>query len=432
MMRPALVVLALLATLPVAAAETLKVPSDKPTIAAAIADALPGDTILVSAGTYAESITLTGAENLTVRAKGKVFLSGGGLAVRLEDCTDVTVRGFRVDSGSGMLAVLVTGSSACTLEKLTVTAAFIGVEVIDSTDITVRDCDLLEIEIQGVFATGCTGLLVEDNTIDGDTLVGIQLGEGGGAPVTASEVSRNVLRGCSQTGILAVGGDQLLFERNVVEDGAGTGIRVGLIESTQNATILRNTVRDMGDDGIVYQGGSHVIERNKLKDLGGNAIYMVSGGTGAHQVLRNTVLRAVGTGIETQPGSPGDLIEGNTVKDVADDGIRSHGDATQVLDNLVKGSEKIGFVVAGSAGVLTDNRARTTGGNAWEIETGGHVLTDNRATKAGGHGYRVLASGNTFTGNKAKQSGEYGLSDIAGGNMYADNVFDSEDPDGLP
>jgi hypothetical protein len=50
-------------------ARVIDVPADEPTIAAAIAAALPGDTVLIEPGTYSPSVKVpAGKHDLTIRA----------------------------------------------------------------------------------------------------------------------------------------------------------------------------------------------------------------------------------------------------------------------------------------------------------------------------------------------------------------------------
>jgi pectin methylesterase-like acyl-CoA thioesterase len=72
-----------------ASPQTIDVPGDVPTIAAAVAAASPGDTILIEPGTYRPSVTVRAAKHdLTIRGvdRNTVVFDGGG---RLRDAIDV-------------------------------------------------------------------------------------------------------------------------------------------------------------------------------------------------------------------------------------------------------------------------------------------------------------------------------------------------------
>jgi hypothetical protein len=66
-----------------ALADTIRVPADQGTLQDAIDAAAPGDTILISKGTYDENPVIDNKQDLTLKAKGNVVLNcAGDLAFR--------------------------------------------------------------------------------------------------------------------------------------------------------------------------------------------------------------------------------------------------------------------------------------------------------------------------------------------------------------
>ena len=103
MIRPCtLLLVALLSAAPVGAA-TLRVSPDG-SIAVTIAQAAPGDTVLVTAGRYQEHLRIE--KPLTLRGEGRPMISGGlkGDVIRVT-ASDVTIEGFAIsDSGDDLEA----------------------------------------------------------------------------------------------------------------------------------------------------------------------------------------------------------------------------------------------------------------------------------------------------------------------------------------
>jgi hypothetical protein len=111
-MRMSMILLLSLAVLPVSAlSNTIHVPGDQPTIQAGIDAAVPGDEVLVGAGTY------TGAanKNLELHGKDMVVRSESGAAVTVIDCqgsgrafnlyppltSAARIEGFTIQNGDG-------------------------------------------------------------------------------------------------------------------------------------------------------------------------------------------------------------------------------------------------------------------------------------------------------------------------------------------
>ena len=73
---------------------TITVPTDQPTIAAAVASAEPGDTIQIEAGTYYESSIFIGSPDLTISGATNddgspaVSIDGGGVNDNEDDGGD--------------------------------------------------------------------------------------------------------------------------------------------------------------------------------------------------------------------------------------------------------------------------------------------------------------------------------------------------------
>jgi len=427
MVRTALAVFAVTVLCPLAAAGTLKVPADQPTIADALAAAVPGDVILVSAGTYAESVAITGKRLLTLQAKGAVVLQGAEPVLQIDDCVGVEVEGFTLALDSGDAPCQVTGSKDCALRQLTIAGEASGVRLQDSSNVVVSDCDFTGLTGVALFATGCARLLVEKCTVD-EATIGIQFGDFGEDPVTNSTVSRNTFRDCSVAGFQDTGGSVLLVERNVVEDGAGDGLSLGSISDTELSVVTRNTIRDLEGAGIPIRGGAITVDRNVLTDLGGNGIDVIHGG-GSNRILSNKLAGMAGIGISA---GDDDVVEANSVKQAAVVGIQANGARMLVRGNQVKDAGDIGLTVNGSEVLVEGNTVSGAAGDAFKVLSSGHTLVDNVSTKAGAVGFHLHASGNTLCSNRSKASGSFGLQDPAGGNTYVDNVFDTEDPANLP
>lgn len=115
------------------------------TISQAAAAAVAGDTVLVGAGTYSESVTITngGSHNLpvTYRAEGTVLVNGVANPITLSGVAEVTLDGFQVD-GSTRGVYLDYGFSN-TVANMEVDGGTIGgIYIYNSTMNTIQDCNI--------------------------------------------------------------------------------------------------------------------------------------------------------------------------------------------------------------------------------------------------------------------------------------------------
>lgn len=215
-----------------------RVPCEAPTIQAAVDSAAPGDTVLVSPGTYFENLLV--GKGIALRAAGAVTLrpAGDGPVLRLSGASGVTVEGFQVTlgfapppGGGGLLAENSSG--------------------------TLR------------------GNTFEDNRTDGEGSLG------GGALLIASDflIEENVFRSnaaVSHGGGIALAANshaeiranRIEFNTNLTPDAGGGGI---FIQAGSSADIRDNViVRNIG--GELYGGGGILCETSLPVTIDHNTI----------------------------------------------------------------------------------------------------------------------------------------------------------------
>lgn len=248
-------------TAALAADVTISVGDD---VASLTSSLTPGDTVLFEAGTYEIESTLswsgegTEAEPITLKpvdgAEVEIRHIGGGYAVDIRDSAFVVVEGFTITGGDDPEA---TGPS--------------GLQVADSTDVTVRN-----VTIDGVWNTGLrldgdtARLLIEGNEI-------ADLGNGSGISIGCGDAS------CWMQDSTLVG--------NLIHDVAYTGISMS--PGTQGNAFIDNVVFRSGDSGIYVSptenGEPNIVEGNAIWQTGGHGLY-VEGSA----IIRNNVVFETG------------------------------------------------------------------------------------------------------------------------------------------
>ncbi len=341
---------------PFAAADVLKVPQQFDTISAAISSAATGDRIIVSAGTYSEQVVIDSINGLSLEAKGKVtivsptpLVSSGLILISNADLTQV--QGFRLKPSPG----------------------FFGIQVIDSSDCAVRDCEVI----------------------------------GGDVGITAA-----------------------LFDGLVIDRCAVKGSQAGIVLNGSAATVRRCTIKQVDFDGILANVVAVEITNNKVSDAVGNGIGV--GSTARLAMVNDNLVREVGeVGIAFDDPLTGGTIAGNHVID-ARDGYSGFGDHITVLDNEIKECFEYGIAVRESNTATFGNRVTKCGTGIFigDLSSNGlhvgNVVT--RSTVVG----ILLGPGavqNAITKNIVKKSATFDLQDDSGGtNDFFENRFGSIAP----
>ena len=195
-----------------------------------------------------------------------------------------------------------------------------------------------------------TDSLVEGNTADGG-LTGIAAG-------ARTDVVRNIVRGTTN-GAIIVGGNEIEVRNNSVTGNTLVGIQVTngndvlIAENTlrgnhsgisvgSNVTIVDNVIRGNGQNGITAQS-DNIIKRNIISGNGDNGAFIVTAG---NTVVGNTANGNGEDGLRIVDGT-NSLVKNNTVNDnggygIEADGVVPAGDGTNhARDNALAPPECI-------------------------------------------------------------------------------------------
>ncbi len=375
MRATAAVALFLLLTAGPAAAATLVVPGDYPSIQDAVNAASNGDTIQVAAGEWVGSIDVKSLNDLTLAGKKGAVIDGAGATecLYVDGCRNVTITGFTFEDAVGD-AVRVVDSTGIAISRCTVSGSGMNGLYFSSCDrVEVVGCTIRSVGASGVRAdAGCERVTVEKCVVEDTTAHGIALSfEGGGVGVSHAVIQKNTVHRAGHYGIVA-GGSNLLIAKNTVVNADYRGIAIDDSTNTPNALITGNTVTDSAFEGIVLHWSGSAALKNRVE------------GSGAADLLvRGT----------------DHLVEGNQISGGLAEGIYVEADGCEVLKNKLAGGTLCGVRVSGVGNTLTGNAAS-------------YLLV----------GFIADGTGNTFEKNKAKSCKTWDLVDSTGpgGNTYVD------------
>ncbi|MBL8768495.1 MAG: right-handed parallel beta-helix repeat-containing protein [Planctomycetes bacterium] len=366
-------------------AATITVPGDQPNIQAAVNASNPGDTILVSAGTYEENVDIAGGFNgLTIKAKGKVILdcrpsgasgTGPGFAVASQN---VTIQGFTIRHAKGTNphgVFAAAGADGLTLRKLT----------IEHTDSSGIDVTANSVTIENTTVAGCDG--------------GIQ--------VTGADavISKCTVRQDGNTGVLITGNDALISKCLLITIEDGEGIRV----AGSNAIVEKNVVDGADGPAILTDGKNPTIRSNKIlrqcDDDPGIDVSNASAGLVENNSIRNTYE----DGIEINSNVTDLTVTKNKITNCGSEdehGIELSGSNCTVSKNVIRNSQKDGINVIGDGNTISDNVIIDSLEDGIDVTSGANdnTIVGNKCLKNRGEGFENGGGNTTLTGNTMKNN----------------------------
>ncbi|TWD81304.1 parallel beta helix pectate lyase-like protein [Kribbella amoyensis] len=245
-------------------------PGACPTIGSALLEAPDGATVAIAAGTYAETLELTGRRvTLQAEAGATVVLDGTGAdwpTLRTVD-GELTVRGLEIRAGDNL--AVSADRTTVTLEQCTVTSKTRpAISVHASTAFTVDRCTVTGAET-GIVVEGASGRILDTTVreISGDGIV-VALG------------SDPLVRGCTVTACGGRGIYVYQYSRPEITDTeiAHTGTEGIGVAHGSTPVLRRVTVHDTRGSGIAFAPGcGGTVEGCRTDNTGQPAILVPDG-----------------------------------------------------------------------------------------------------------------------------------------------------------
>ncbi len=437
------------ASLP-AAAGTLLVPQQFPTIQAALNAAKPYDTVLVSAkpkgGVYSEAVAIT-TPHVTLQGRGNPIIDGSGytaISVPIPGsyysnmvypnaidirANSVTVSGLTIQNvpgsysstgGAGINAGYTSadysttyGFSGICLSGIILSSDYNGITVQGESFSAINgvytSASAQNFSLLGSTVTGCTNyaasisstndLLISSNKFVGNTETGLSIGNGFSLPTANVLVAGNLFKNN--------GGDGM--------DAYGTGITVTANESASNGDygILVDTTPLFG--AVPASPSPTSVAFNSVHDNSVYGLYI----EGAQTVSANSIAKNGGAGIILE-GADGSTISGNLISGTAL-ATGDYGDGAGIFADFPTASYGADSKLKLSFNQISGN----TGDGIYINEYAGGVISSNSVVKNQGIGihlsdityyysyYGYPAAPTTVTQNVAVHNGVFDARDDA-------------------
>jgi len=351
----------------------------KTTIGAAVAAAAPGDTVVVAAGTYKESITinqsvlLTGADAATtiIDATGQgngIYVDG----IDNQNLSGVYISGFTVQNAN-FEGILVTNASGVAISGNIIQNNDKGVNFASGMCPNIPSFETNEGEDcgEGVHLSGADHSVVANNTIQNNS-GGVLLSDDTGAThdnlISGNTVSNNVLdcgitlashvpaaltKSTTPLGVYANVVDNNIASGNGVKgDGAGIGIFASAPgTAAYNNVVTNNTATGNGIPGVTIHGhapnqnlNGNLILANTLSGNGADTIPTATPGPAAINIWAVSPIKGIVIGQNTISGEAYGVV------------VNAPGDFRVERNSFTRGS--VGVLNAGTGSVSAD-------GNYW-------------------------------------------------------------------
>jgi len=253
----------------------IRVPQDYATITQAIDASNPGDTIIVSEGTYAEGEILVYKPNLTLVADGVVVVDG----LKENDvfhisADNVTIKGFTVERsiiGGSYAGISLSYVKGCIIEDNVVQRNGVGIYLLFSSNNTVVGNYVNQNWGSGITLRYSNGNIVTNNSVINNRSYGIYLGSCEWNILSYNNVARN-----NQSGILTSSCEGTTLVGNTVTYNHYTGISLsGTGCILRSNTMSQNLKSNFAVSGIELLDYVHDIDTSNLVD-GRQVVYIMN------------------------------------------------------------------------------------------------------------------------------------------------------------
>ncbi len=281
------ILVASLAVHPVGAAKTFAVPDEYPTIAAAIAAASPGDTVLVKPGIYYEDLTIDKA--LTVKSEtpqaavvvGTGGVAKGGKGVFTVQADNVAIEGFTIQSlnyttSSDCATGIMLNADGATITGNVFLGPYYGVFASVTSQTNVSDNQLVKIGKNGIKICGGDHNVITGNVMTGNV-------QSGAAVDGSSTIVANNLFEANGLG-LGLGASYSVIYGNNFTANTGSGIYFGASNTIVAANSFNQNKRGIDFSSDFAAPGGNVLYLNNFLN---NTFQITSRSSGFSQTWDN-------------------------------------------------------------------------------------------------------------------------------------------------
>lgn len=306
---------------------------DYTTIQEAIDDADDGDVVLVYPGLYNENIFIN--KSITLEGRSNAFQiingTGGDFVIKIGDgnnhISNVNIINFTLFNATKGVDII--NSSSITISDLNIIACFShGIDMHESNDITIENSIITDITSGiGIEATLSESVLVRSNIVENNN-IGMNFHKSD-VQIISNNVTQN-----ADSGIRISNCNSLLMDNNISSNG-GDGVYIRDIPSTQDVTLQSNLIWNNSQCGInvtMINKRTEVTVKDTTISDSNHGIYLY--GDVEVFAINSTILES--TSFDFYIGGESRLILLNTSFDSSSVKISADGDSKVVVMNYLE------------------------------------------------------------------------------------------------
>lgn len=239
--------------------ETIVVPTDFPTIQAAVNNASDGDTVLVFNGTYFENVVVNKTIMLVGEDRDTTIIDGGGSGFGINVTSDnASVSGFTIRN-NGSVIVRVFNADNCNLTGNALADGSVGIGLSNAEGSHIGG-NAISNNLVGILFESCDGNVLENNNVTDNQDIGVHIASSSSLVASSNSFVRN-----TNQGFLLDHSAGNMIEDNLV---AGNGAGIRLHYSSDN-TVVDNNITGNSEEGLnFYYSTGNVVNGNIMVNNG--------------------------------------------------------------------------------------------------------------------------------------------------------------------
>jgi parallel beta-helix repeat protein len=305
---------------------TIDVPKDYLTIQAAIDAASPGDTIIVSSGTYYELLNIDKSLTLQGEDRDTAIIDGNGTGtVVFVSANNVAISGFTIRNSSNYgCGIYLTGSNNVFGGNV-FENCLTSIRLVFSSDNTVSGNIIRNSYDNGIYLWNSSSNVISENNVTESGAIDIEIRENSNDNI----FERNILTNSETWGIYVRSCFNNIFDGNTIRNGQGG---VVVLDYARNNIFSENTIENYSEYGIqIGSSNYNTFSKNTIRN---NKLGIYLWGSSGNTFTKN-IVESNTAGLDLSASNNNTLYHNNFISNPTQVTLY---DSLNIWDNCVEGN----------------------------------------------------------------------------------------------